>query len=718
MSPAQIPIILGIITILEALVLFNQILHYITRPTDKNRLWYLILLVFIIINNVSVIYLPTNGIPISVDSQTSIVFVIKFFMAIYFGYYFYKAFNLHGLRFFVNKQSILFFIFAPFVFLLFISSFPKIDTIANISVSAIPLLYCIGFLYSITYTLLKRLREKPTSNKNHNEENLWVILAAYTAFLCWALLPVLMLFGDYMLFNQLVTNGFFAVMTIVYIRAATIKSKQEHQAAILLKQNMMKQIKENTAEIEMLYEDRLLDLYYVAHERKTPITLIKSYIEDHIEQKGPSSELTYIKNNLEELSSDMDNIFDSERFRRGFEVYDHDQIADFSDIVKQKLTIFKTWARRKDVKIHFTIEPNLLIKANPEAIDRIITNLIENAVKYCYGNNSVTLSLVENEGNVHFAISNKAKAIDAESQEKLFEPYYQADRKSTEGLGMGLYIVKKVVESINGQVSFQNGPEAIIKFTVIVPLHKGELPTPVQSLREIMDINLPEATTVSDSRVIDPSKPHILIVEDHFNLLAYLSEKLKERYNVYVATSGLMALKKVQHVKDLDLIISDVLMRNMNGFEFCSLILKNEKYAHIPFVFLSAKKKLEDKLTGLELGAIDYIDKPFSLSELLLKIDSIVEILRNQRTIVNSLLPKKASNQFQITCEQYDLTKREIQVAKLIIKGLPNKEIADILNIAAPTVHKHVTHIIAKVGIDGRAELVGKLRPEVVLENG
>ena len=162
-------------------------------------------------------------------------------------------------------------------------------------------------------------------------------------------------------------------------------------------------------------------------------------------------------------------------------------------------------------------------------------------------------------------------------------------------------------------------------------------------------------------------------------------------------------------------------MDKVDGYDFAKIISKNASYSHIPFIFLSAKASFTDKLQGLKLGAIDYVPKPFSITELLQKIDSILLSAGKQKraiwnkafSIVNSNnnSPKKdnSSGTFEQNCELYHLTTREKDIAKLICKGQKYKDIGETLFIAERTVTKHAQNIFEKTHVSNKIELINKL---------
>jgi len=205
-------------------------------------------------------------------------------------------------------------------------------------------------------------------------------------------------------------------------------------------------------------------------------------------------------------------------------------------------------------------------------------------------------------------------------------------------------------------------------------------------------------------------------------MLNYLFKKLNEKYNTYAALNGNDALKKLKELKTLpDLIITDIMMDKLDGYDFAKIISKSSPYSHIPFIFLSSKAALSDKLQGLKLGAIDYIPKPFSISELLQKIDSILSYAEKQKRAIwnkafsvinsNNNLPKRdtSAGVFEQNCELYHLTTREKDIAKLICLGRKYKDISESLFIAERTVTKHAQNIFEKTQVSNKIELINKL---------
>jgi DNA-binding NarL/FixJ family response regulator len=288
-------------------------------------------------------------------------------------------------------------------------------------------------------------------------------------------------------------------------------------------------------------------------------------------------------------------------------------------------------------------------------------------------------------------------------------------------MGMGLSIVKKIVDDLNGAIVLKSDLLNGTDIKVILPVHfsSNGMPTTYELAN---DLNTHFSPTVNDV-ITNPSLPFVMVVEDNTAMLSYLVENLGTKYNVYAAKNGRAALDKLKTVTMLDLVISDIMMDELDGIQFYKEMVRNKKHEHVPFIFLTAKTSEKEMIRALKMGAVDYIEKPFMIDQVRLKVESILNNLRKQRIAVitkayHSLLAENADSQirpfdqatvFGSNCQKYGLTAREIEIIALIGKGHPHKIISDSLNISTRTVDKHVSNIFDKVGVSNKVELINKL---------
>lgn len=212
------------ITVFEAVMLLFQIIYFLERTSDKKRLLYLILLVFLILYNLSSGLFPDENIPIPVMLQTIVAYLFAFSTSMYFVYYYYKAFNLKRLRFFATFGSLIF-LFAPFVFLFVLPYYLTGNLVLSRKLAVvIPFLYGISFIVATTRAFIFKFREREYSDKTKFE----LVIAAYIALLCWVTLPVIVFFGDFQVIEHSLTNSGFLIMTIVYVRSSIHQSRKEY----------------------------------------------------------------------------------------------------------------------------------------------------------------------------------------------------------------------------------------------------------------------------------------------------------------------------------------------------------------------------------------------------------------------------------------------------------------------------------------------------------
>jgi signal transduction histidine kinase/DNA-binding response OmpR family regulator len=490
--------------------------------------------------------------------------------------------------------------------------------------------------------------------------------------------------------------------------------------------NNIEQVSEESTRMELAQktnEEKTNTFINLAHETKTPLTLINNYLDEYIKKHGKNEEIEIIKWNVQRLTTDIVNFFDLERFNRGINIYDHDQVSDFTLILSQKLPLFKSLAHKKDIEITTEIQSDCFVLTHPAAIERIINNLLENSIKYTE-RGTINIALAAQTNQICFSVADTGIGIPAGLHSRVFEPYIQLEKslKFNQGMGMGLSIVKKIVADLKGTIKLESEPGRGTTISVYLQRHilsEGEQPVQHDvSFDAISPVPLTEAI----DKVSDSSRPIIMVVEDNQEMLNYLVTNLEEKYNVYVATSGAQALEKLKFIIHLDLIVSDVMMNGMDGLEFCRVLSMTEFYRHIPFIFLTAKSTDTDKLNALRLGAIDYIEKPFVIDHLVLKIESLLTNIRKQKAAViqayHLFLQDPAtpvsgpgSREFEMNCKKYNLTQREIEIIGLLMKGQPYKIIGTSLAISGKTVARDVANIFAKLEVNNKIELINKLMP-------
>ena len=406
---------------------------------------------------------------------------------------------------------------------------------------------------------------------------------------------------------------------------------KEHLDLKLLTDQLEEKVKARTKELEIANSQKTNAFINLAHEIKTPLTLINNTVKTLANKTGEIDEIVEIKYNVGRLLRDAVNFLDSEKLERGQIFYDNDKPLNLSDMLTRKIQSFQRLAEKKQITIHYHIDPHLFSQIDQYAFDRIVNNLLDNAIKYnrAFGSITVLLSVPNEDHKIHFVVEDTGIGISEEDQKAIFDPYYQAShaKRNVQGIGMGLYIVAQIIKSVGGSISLSSRINSWSRFDIILnqyTLKEGEKPLSAASISE--PINDPPQYDCSDF-FSDANTHTLLLVEDNQGLLHSLRETFIKEYDVICALNGEEALEKLKKYTDRkpDLVISDIMMDKMDGNEFYATFHQKEEFKEIPVIFLTAKSLEADNVEALTNGAIDYIYKPFSMDVLQAKVKSLID---------------------------------------------------------------------------------------------
>lgn len=713
---------------IELVILFYLGIHKLTRPDDKTANLNIVLIALLLTYNVTGGLLPDPKLPGSFFIQEVIAYATGFITPCYFPYYVYHAFGLKQLKFHAYKGVYLFLVLP---YLIFVSVFAITGNLKKTEhLLILPVLYAIWVIVSLIKAIEKKYRHDFNSKESKSE--ITVLLLSITP---WIGLPVITYFDLGQSVEALITNLGFLLLFGLQAKRNIKSVRTEHKKLLESEKRLQRwnidlreQVKIRTTQLEKVNEQRVNNFINLVHEIKTPLTLVKNYLDDYVGRHLDSDEISIIQAGVDKLISDVVNLFDVHRFTKGIGVYNHAQVSDFSHILKQNMLFFEHYTFQNEITCEKDIENDISIKADPNAINRIINNLIENAIKFSAAGGVVKVTLRGTEDKIFFIVEDNGIGIDPEKQRKIFEPYFQISHKTTslQGMGLGLPIVKKILDNLKADITIGSNPALNRGTKITVSLDRYNVQESDTLHRESIRLNSTRYD-LSDYNIsenpFDKHKKSVFVVEDSKAMLHFLSVKLVDCYNVFHALNGAEALKKLPGLPAVpDVILLDVMMDKMDGFHFAKIISNQARYNHIPVIFLTAKSTAGDKLRGLRLGAIDYIAKPFSLELLKCKIENILNNAdRKYWSIVNnSFFNHDAHNDhgwslakgfldFNQTCRLHGLTNRETEIADLLKQGKSYKLIADALYISEKTVGKHIEHIFTKMGASNKMELFNRL---------
>ena len=373
----------------------------------------------------------------------------------------------------------------------------------------------------------------------------------------------------------------------------------------------------------------------ITHEFRTPVTLIINPVERLLtksEKPEIIKELGRIHRNAQQLLQLINQLLELGKIDSGMMKLDF----KYGDIVRFVYKIYDTFvplAESKNIDLEFsTQKESKFVNFDPIALEVIMFNILSNAVKYTPQHGSIFTSIefteIDNTEWLYLDISDSGKGLTEEEKNHIFDRYYRGedtDTQAGEGTGIGLALVKEYIELWEGNIEVTSNIDQGTNFKVCLPLISIENSSPKSSIQD--DNALPQILQ-TQFPILNSSKNHekslVLLVEDNTDLQNFLSTGLKDIYRVIIASNGTEGLKLAVS-KIPDVIISDVMMPEMNGYEFLTKIKANMNTCHIPVLMLTAKDDRKTKEELLKAGASTFLTKPFYESELLINIHNLIE---------------------------------------------------------------------------------------------
>lgn len=439
----------------------------------------------------------------------------------------------------------------------------------------------------------------------------------------------------------------------------------------------------------------------VAHEIRTPLTLIKGPLESIILKKQVDTEtrenLNIMKQNTERLLNLTNQLLDFRKVEaQGFRLNFAE--CNITEVLRETYLRFTSLAKQKGLEFNLQLpEKDLSAHVNREAFTKIISNLLNNAVKYSESYVCISLEVgVEEESRVfRVRTVNDGTIIPDEMKEKIFQPFVRfnegGEREVATGTGIGLALSRSLAELHQGTLQMDKG-EQTNGFCLTLPMVQGSAITLASEPASV------ELEKVADLQVgasdMKDKKATVLVVEDNPDMLAFITRQLSDLYTVLTAGNGEEALQ-VLDSNYINLVVSDVVMPVMDGFELCKTIKSKLDYSHIPVILLTAKTNIQSKVEGLELGADAYIDKPFSVEYLHACISNLIANREKLRQAF-AKSPFVAVNTMALTKADEDFIKH---LNEIILTNLHNPEfsmdnMADALNMSRSNFYRKIKGVL------------------------
>ncbi|PHN07847.1 ATP-binding protein [Flavilitoribacter nigricans] len=379
---------------------------------------------------------------------------------------------------------------------------------------------------------------------------------------------------------------------------------------------------------------RIKNRFYanITHEFRTPLTVIMGLSE---QINGYPREQKLIRRNGKHLLRLINQLLDLSKLESGkLEV--HPVCGDIVAYLRYLTESFDSMAMDKGIKLTFYSEEDaFLMDYDDTQIQHIVYNLLSNAIKFTPDNGKVILHVVstERDGRPYLQIKVKDTGIGIAEQQfsHIFDRFYQVDSSSTrrgEGTGIGLSLTSELVHLLGGEIDVASKEGQGSTFKVFIPITKTA-PRASQSTAPIApseEMDRPELKGTA-ARPDSADLPQLLLIEDNPDLQEYIQNLLRETYMVHTAGDGQRGIELAIELIP-DVIISDVMMPEKNGYEVCEVLKQDERTSHIPIILLTAKAAQRDKIKGLQYGADAYLTKPFDSEELFVRLEKLIQLRR------------------------------------------------------------------------------------------
>lgn len=438
-----------------------------------------------------------------------------------------------------------------------------------------------------------------------------------------------------------------AIYSLIALTVAVLIVRFYRERLRLKKALLIEKIKHEHE--DQLYEMKLRFFTNISHEFRTPLTLISWPIKNLLKSKNLNTEehqqLETVKRNTNRLLQLINQIMDFRKLEKGQAKLNISKI-ELLDFVRERTLGFSEEAKAKSISFSLTHEKDhFIIEADEEKLDKIIYNLLSNAFKYTpvngkivvtiqgdqsqksnYFSNQLSFGKLENEDFVEILVTDNGEGIDSDDLPNIFNPFEQGkpEKVRENSTGIGLNLCKDYTLMHHGSIIVQSTPGEGTRFSVRFPTRQKAQKILYESHEVVKNINSWEPAEKADLPPKIPNKDVcILVVEDNQDLRKHLISFLQRSYTVLFAENGVQGLD-ILKIQNVHLVISDVMMPVMDGFELCQTIKSQMETSHIPVILLTALSSAENTSTGLEKGADAYIAKPFDENILLSQIQNLL----------------------------------------------------------------------------------------------
>jgi len=397
--------------------------------------------------------------------------------------------------------------------------------------------------------------------------------------------------------------------------------------------------KEEAKKLKLLDEAKTRLFINITHEFRTPLTVILGLTERlkvHPD-KNPEDGLQRIEQNSRRLLYLVNQMLDFSRLEAGAMPI-HFIHGDIIRYLRYLLELYQPLAFNKQISLRFESDlKDLEIDYEPEKLLHIVSNLLSNSIKFTPKGGEIKLSTGLEYGKKTaflIQISDTGIGIPAQKLKSIFDRFYQIEDKTlhhTTGSGLGLALTKEFVKLMGGEITVNSTEGKGTVFSIVLPVthfapERDEIiDEDLENWVSSMDLPMEEADNILTSPENNKELPVLLIVEDNADVIYYLRSLLEAQYNIEISKNGEEGLKKALDLTP-DIIISDIMMPVMDGFEMLDRLKNDIRTSHIPIILLTAKADINSRIEGLERGADAFLAKPFNENELMVSLKTLIDL--------------------------------------------------------------------------------------------
>lgn len=371
----------------------------------------------------------------------------------------------------------------------------------------------------------------------------------------------------------------------------------------------------------------------ITHEFRTPLTLILGLSQDlqqeeseQIRERAESIErqgqgLLTLINQLLDISKIKSSVGDPRTCRGNV-------TAHIAMIVDS----YRDYAYSRDIALTYRPQDQVEMSFVPDYVNKVFNNLLSNAFKFTPPHGKITITLWRVDDFLYIDFADTGHGMDRETIEHAFDPFYQAEGNSKHiGTGIGLALVQQIVHTAKGQISIESKLGEGTTFHIIVPIINDQA-APQQTLSAATNMPLlpHQEADLQDSECEQDEPCRLLVIEDNHDIASYIGSQFEDHYSVSYATNGEEGFRRAVELVP-DIIITDLMMPELNGIDLCRQIRSNEIVSHIPIIVLTAKVSEEERLKGIEAGADAYLTKPFNTQELRIQVERLLDSRKTLR---------------------------------------------------------------------------------------